>query len=378
MPAFMRPHPSPPNFRRPCEGRDPAFSLPKLEQVSLRLMRSRSSRAKSRDAGATCLDFARHKRMWVNDSTRLKPALEEAAGPLPSQGRRVDKVAAGERAVARVTKRLFPIAPLLALLLTAPAAAAPPKRIVSLNPCIDAVLMRIVEPRRIAAISHYSHDPRATSIPLSQALRFPVTSGTAEEVLAMRPDLVLAGPHVALSTIHALERQNIRLLRLAVPESVKESKAQITELSTVLNVPQRGRRLNARIDAALAHARPQDKQFVPALIWQGGGMVPGAHTLADELLRRTGFRNMSSVYGLQQWDVLPLEHLLARPPRVLFSAGGAAGDRDRMLSHPAIRRLSHRIAVREYAPRLLHCAGPSMIDAVTRLSEVRRSLKARP
>ena len=376
MPAFMRPHPFPPNFRRPSEGRDPAFSLPKLEQVSLRLMCSRSSRAKSRDAGDTCLDFARHKRIWVNDSTRLKPALEE--GPLPSQGRQVDKVAAGERAVARVTKRLFPIAPLLALLLTAPAAAAPPKRIVSLNPCIDAVLMRIVEPRRIAAISHYSHDPRATSIPLSQALRFPVTSGTAEEVLAMRPDLVLAGPHVALSTIHALERQNIRLLRLAVPESVKESKAQITELSTVLNVPQRGRRLNAQIDAALAHARPQDKQFVPALIWQGGGMVPGAHTLADELLRRTGFRNMSSVYGLQQWDVLPLEHLLARPPRVLFSAGGAAGDRDRMLSHPAIRHLSYRIAVREYAPRLLHCAGPSMIDAVTRLSEVRRSLKARP
>ncbi|HKX23078.1 MAG TPA: ABC transporter substrate-binding protein, partial [Rhizorhapis sp.] len=205
-----------------------------------------------------------------------------------------------------------------------------------------------------------------------------VTSGTAEEVLAMRPDLVLAGPHVALSTIHALERQNIRLLRLAVPESVEESKAQITELSTVLDVPQRGRRLNAQIDAALTRARPRDKQFVPALIWQGGGMVPGAHTLADELLRRTGFRNMSSVYGLQQWDVLPLEHLLARPPRVLFSAGGAAGDRDRMLSHPAIRRLSHRIAVREYAPRLLHCAGPSMIDAVTRLSEVRRSFKIQP
>ena len=107
-------------------------------------------------------------------------------------------------------------------------------------------------------------------------------------------------------------------------------------------------------------------------------MVPGAHTLTDELLRRTGFRNMSSAYGLQQWDVLPLEHLLARPPRVLFSAGGAAGQGDRMLSHPALRRLSRRIAIRDYAPRLLHCAGPSMIDAVKRLSQVRRSLKTPP
>lgn len=255
-------------------------------------------------------------------------------------------------------------------------ATARPMRIVSLNPCADAVLMHVAAPRQIAAISHYSHDPRATSIPLRQALRFPVTSGTAEEVLARRPDLVIAGPHVALPTIHALERQKIALMRLSVPESVEQSKSQITEIATAIGAPQRGARLNAAIDAALRASRPGDKALIPALIWQGGGMVPGANTLADELLRRTGFRNMSSFYGLQQWDVLPLEHLLARPPRVLFSAGGAAGRRDRMLNHPAIRRLSHRIAIRDYAPRLLHCAGPSMIDAVMRLSQVRRALKA--
>ncbi|MBB4640118.1 ABC transporter substrate-binding protein [Rhizorhapis suberifaciens] len=261
--------------------------------------------------------------------------------------------------------------------LTGPAAARP-LRIVSLNPCADAILMHIADPSQIAAISHYSHDPRATSIPLSQALRYPATSGTAEEVLAKRPDLVIAGPHVDLPTIHALERQNINLLRIDVPETIEQSQSQIAQIAATLNVPRRGKLLNARIDAALSKARPADDTFIPALIWQGGGMVPGAGTLADDLLRRTGFRNMSSAYGLRQWDILPLEHLLARPPRVLFSAGAAEGKRDRMLNHPAIRRLSHRVAMFDYAPRLLHCAGPSMIDAVTRLAEVRRSLKSHP
>src|SRR3546814_1618955 len=102
-------------------------------------------------------------------------------------------------------------------------------------------------------------------------------------------------------------------------------------------------------------------------------MVPGAGTLADELLRRTGFRNMSSAYDLQQWDVLPLEYLLARPPSVIFSST-AEGRRDRMLSHPTLRRLSEQVAIRDYPPRLLHCAGPAFIDAVTRLSQVRRSV----
>ena len=267
---------------------------------------------------------------------------------------------------------------MVALLVMTTPVAARPMRIVSLNPCADAVLMHVAEPKQIAAISHYSHDARATSIPLRQALRFPVTSGTAEEVLALRPDLVIAGPHVALPTIHALERQKIALMRLDVAESVEQSKSQISDIAAAIGMPQRGARLNAAIDKALRASAPSDDRLMPALIWQGSGMVPGANTLADELLRRTGFRNMSSAYGLKQWDILPLEHLLARPPRVLFTAGGAAGRSDRMLSHPVIRRLSHRIVISDYAPRLLHCAGPSMIDAVKRLSQVRKSLKTLP
>src|SRR3546814_11450986 len=78
------------------------------------------------------------------------------------------------------------------------AAAAKPQRIVSLNPCVDAVLMRIADPGQIAAISQYSLDPQATSIPIEQASHFAATSGTAEEVLAKRPDLVIAGHHVEI------------------------------------------------------------------------------------------------------------------------------------------------------------------------------------
>jgi iron complex transport system substrate-binding protein len=237
------------------------------------------------------------------------------------------------------------------------------------------VLVRIANPEQIAAISHYSHDPRATSIvPLARALRFPVTSGTAEEVIAKQADLVIAGPHVALPTIHALQKLGIPLMQMGVPQSIADSQKEISRLAAAIGQSARGKRLNATIDAALDRAEPHDKALVPALIWQGGGMVPGADTLADELLRRTGFANMSSAYGLQQWDVLPIEHLLARPPRVLLSVG-AEGQRDRMLSHPVMRHLAEHIAIRAYSPRLLHCGGPTIIDAVDRLSQIRRSLK---
>lgn len=265
----------------------------------------------------------------------------------------------------------------LALLLAgAPAVAAPRPnpRVVSINPCIDAILMHVADAGQIAGISHYSQDPRATSIPLGQAARFKATSGTAEEVVALSPDLVIAGAHVAPSTIAALDRMNIALLQLGVPETIAESRDQIRQVAAAVGHPERGARLNARIDAAIAAARPAGPP-VPALIWQGGGLVPGENTLASELLGKTGFHNLSADYGLKKWDVLPLEYLVARTPRVLFSVGDASGS-DRMLGHPVLQPLRSHIAFRPYPERLLRCGGPTIIDAVAQLARAHQSLGA--
>ena len=212
------------------------------------------------------------------------------------------------------------------MLAASPAGASsrPQPRIASINPCVDAILMHVANAGQIAAISHYSKDPRATSIPMAQAARFAATSGTAEEVVALAPDLVIAGAHVAPSTIAALKRMRIALLQLGVPDTIAESRDQISRIAVATGHPARGDRLNRRIDAALAAALWVGPA-VPALIWQGGGLVPGENTLASELLRRTGFRTLSADYGLKKWDVLPLEYLVARPPRVLFSVGDATG-----------------------------------------------------
>ena len=44
------------------------------------------------------------------------------------------------------------------------AAAGDPHRIVSLNPCLDVILVHVADRAQIAAISHYSHEPSSSSI----------------------------------------------------------------------------------------------------------------------------------------------------------------------------------------------------------------------
>jgi len=261
----------------------------------------------------------------------------------------------------------------VSLLAGGPLSAAP-RRIVSINPCVDAVLVEVADPRQILAVSHYSQDARATSIPLATARRFAATSGTAEEVVALRPDIVLAGAHVSPSTLAALKRLRVPVQTFAVPESVAQSVAQVRAIAAAAGHPGRGEALVRRIEAAVARARRiamEEGAPVPALIWQGSGLVPGENTLADELLRTAGFRNMSAAYGLKRWDVLPLEHLAAAPPRVLLSDRTAG---DRMTGHRVLRRLDNRILRAQFDERLLSCAGPVIVRALDRLSAVRASL----
>jgi hypothetical protein len=45
--------------------------------------------------------------------------------------------------------------------------------IVSLNPCSDAILAEVADPGQVLALSHYSRDPRSSSMDVGLARRFP-------------------------------------------------------------------------------------------------------------------------------------------------------------------------------------------------------------
>jgi len=247
-------------------------------------------------------------------------------------------------------------------------------RVVSLNPCSDAVLAEVADPAQIAGLSHYSSDPSASSMDVALAQSFPAVSGAVEEVLALRPDVVVAGTFLPPATANALERTGIRLVRLPTAATIEQSRAQVMELAQLVGHADRGRALVERIDVALARAAPPPGTApVPAVVWQSGGIVPGDDTLIADVLRHAGFSNFSATRGFRQADMLPLERMLADPPRVILAAGDPRANDDRLLSHPALDALTdtRRLA---FEPALLWCGGPTIVRAANRLAAVRRAL----
>jgi iron complex transport system substrate-binding protein len=272
--------------------------------------------------------------------------------------------------IARAIVAIDAIVALALLACAAPAAArnALP-RIVSLNPCVDAILTEVADPAQILAISPYSRDRASSSLPPGVAARFASTHGTVEEVIALHPDVVIDGAFVAPATASAYRRLGLRLETLGTQRTVAGSLDDVHRLAAIAGHPDRGEALVARITAALAAAAPPPgKPPVDAVLWEWGGMVAGSDTLIGDLLTRTGFANLAARQGYHQADIYPIEQLLAHPPRVLLTVGP-----DRMLHHPALAALTG-IMRADIPAGLLFCGGPTIIRAAARLAAIRRAL----
>lgn len=261
------------------------------------------------------------------------------------------------------------LAAVLLLAACAPAAsgdAADGPTIVSLNPCLDAIAVEVA-PQQVLALSHYSRDPGSSSIPPAVAARYAVTGGSAEEVIALAPDLVLASSFLPEPTRAALERAGLRVETFGSPTSVAASTAQVREVARLAGRAAEGEALVAAMERAAVPA--PDAARVDTLLWQPGEIVAGEATLVAELLRAKGFASHAAAMGLGQADFVALETVLARPPELLLVAGDSAGQR-----HPLLGELSGT-RVAPLAPNLLFCGGPTVIALGERLDGLRAELR---
>jgi iron complex transport system substrate-binding protein len=239
-----------------------------------------------------------------------------------------------------------------------------PHGIVSNNPCIDSVLAEIASPDQIAAVSIYSHDENSASAPMAWSAGIPAIGNSAEEIIATRPALLLTGNLASSGTNAALKKAGVKMVAFGVPATVEENAAQIRQIATAIGREAAGEVLVGRITAAIGSTKPATPRS--AIIWQTGGFVAGKGTLQDELLARAGFRNASATYGLNQWDILPLETLIRNPPDILFMPCSAKGDDARALAmrEDVLRHLQGKTRIVDFPDKLLFCGGPTIIKAM--------------
>ena len=253
-------------------------------------------------------------------------------------------------------------------------AADAPRRIVSLNLCTDLLLLALAEPSRIAALSFLSTDPDL-SYYAADARALPRIRGSAEEVVPLKPDLVLAEAHSARTTVALLRRLGYRVLDLPVAATLADVREEIRTLARVLGEEAKGAALIAAMDEGLARLAPGEAGAAPgALVYLANGYVPALPSLPDELLRAAGLRNLAPELGLAAGGRLALEALLVADPDLLVleeARADAASLADALLAHPTVRaRLGTARLIRMPA-QYWTCGGPFVVHAARLLADAR-------
>jgi iron complex transport system substrate-binding protein len=240
----------------------------------------------------------------------------------------------------------------LIVLLLAFAAPAQAMRVVSLNLCTDELLLTLA-PEQAVAVSPLAAAP-GLSVVAKAAREVPEVRPDAEAVLALHPDLVLAGTYGAQTTLALLEGNGVRVERFGLAPDFPAIAAELTRAGEVLGVPGRAATAITAMRARLAALNPPAHAGA-ALVLEARGWTAGPGTLADAVLRAAGWANAGS--GRQ----LGLEALLAHPPALLVTTPppdfpSLATD---FLAHPALAALPRR----EIPPPLLLCGGPWSVAA---------------
>ncbi len=269
------------------------------------------------------------------------------------------------------------VAAIAGLLCGAAAAAedSRPQRIVSLNLCTDQHLMRLVEPERIAAVSHLASDPASSAL-AEQARALPATYGVAEEVIALAPDLVLAGVYTTRMTTEILRRIGIPVVELAPEQSFEDIRRNIRAVGDAVGEPERAEGVIAAFDRELAAVAVEDGGGDRPVFTSYGanGFMSGAGTLEAEVARVAGYDVLGERLGVVGSAQTPLEVLLTSsvdvmnltPPSAALPS--LAEERQR---HPALRRYLRERTVVDIPSALLSCGTPATLEAVRLLASAR-------
>jgi iron complex transport system substrate-binding protein len=249
----------------------------------------------------------------------------------------------------------------------APALAAGLPRIASMNVCTDQLLMALADPEQILGLSRYSRDAWQ-SFAADDARRYPVLSGGAEDVLVLRPDIVVASLFDKRSTRELLREKGLHLAEFALPRNLDEVKAQIREMGEIAGHADRATAEIARLDAAIGRARRAvtDKHY-RVLPLSRRGWVSGSDSLVSSLLTETGLFNAAGDLGVGMGGYASLEAIVnLKPDFILVSEAGdrAEDDGRAFLLHPALERFyppAKRIVIPE---RLTVCGGVMLAEAL--------------
>jgi iron complex transport system substrate-binding protein len=185
-------------------------------------------------------------------------------------------------------------------------------------------------PERLVSVSYVADDASVTPVASRFARSIPRVNGSAEQLLFVRPDLVLLSDYNGAATSASLESAGCSVLRVGAATTFRELLAEISRLGRVIGEDERARALGVRIEAELGRLERLGREARGpkrrALLLHSS-YAYAAGTLQHDCLARAGLENALERLALRGTPALTSEALLIADPDVMFVAWDVAEPR---------------------------------------------------
>ena len=250
------------------------------------------------------------------------------------------------------------------------------RRVVSLAPNLTEIVFALGKGDRLAGDTDFCDYP-------SEAAQKPRVGGPVnpniEQIVALKPDLILATSINRRETVDALDRLGLPVY-VTDPHSVDEMITSVEHIGNALHSEKiaeaLGKDLRERLsdlDRRLADVAPRRVLFV---VWTDPLISIGRGTFISDALRRAGAQSV--VETATEWPRISLERVVRLQPEFLVFASAHAGDTqhdiDALRSRPGWRDLD---AMRQGNVIVISDAinrpAPRMVDAIEQLARALHS-----
>ena len=199
-----------------------------------------------------------------------------------------------------------------------------PVRVLTYALWLDDIVLGLVPPERLVGIDHLADDPNSSNIvEIAEQIPVKLNQASAEQVVALRPDVVFLDVGRDAAVAEALRDLGIRVVACQKPRSADEVRTAVRLVAAALGAEEQGTALIAAYDAeceALAARTaaipPEERKTV--LVISMSPTFGSKGGLFDHLCTMAGVRNGAAKIGLTAGQALTKEHILAVNPDVLI------------------------------------------------------------
>jgi iron complex transport system substrate-binding protein len=250
-----------------------------------------------------------------------------------------------------------------------------PRRVVCLQPSATSTLDALGLLDRLVACTRWCIDIAASLKNRDKTILADSWTAQAEEIIAARPDLVIASVPYQTEALAEILKSGARFLGLA-PKSLAEVFSDIAAIAGVMGVPERGRRLIAQIQneidsvAATAGNRPANSAAPRVHCEEWGKPLIHSQRWVAELVEAAG----GEFIGEPGKQTDP-ETIRRADPDIIIAAWCGAGDRVPLEKIVHQRGWSNLRAVEQdrvycLSDELLNTPGPTLIAGLRALAHV--------